>query len=213
MDGVIRRAQSEAHPASPERLSRRVPLLAILLVVLGALAVSLYALRGNEAALRDPEGRAAFADGGPRAPVLRDELAAHVARNPGDGRAWVLLARAEFEADRFAEAAAAYGKAVAASPKVARDPAVWCEYADALGMAQGGSLAGAPGNLITHALALNASHPKALEMAGGAAFEARDFQSAARYWRELLVQIPHATRERGELAAAIARADELAGRK
>ena len=50
-------------------------------------------------------------------------------------------------------------------------------------------------------------------MAGGAAFEARDFDSAARYWRELLAQIPKATRERGELAAAIARADELAGRK
>jgi cytochrome c-type biogenesis protein CcmH len=62
-----------------------------------------------------------------------------------------------------------------------------------------------------HALALNPSHPKALEMAGGAAFEARDYGSAARYWRELLVQIPQATREREELVAAIARADVLAG--
>jgi cytochrome c-type biogenesis protein CcmH/NrfG len=50
-------------------------------------------------------------------------------------------------------------------------------------------------------------------MAGGAAFEARDYESAARYWRELLAQIPNATRERGELAAAIARADELASSK
>jgi cytochrome c-type biogenesis protein CcmH len=213
MDGVATGARSKPHPASPGHLSRRVHLPAILLVVLVVLASGLYALRGDQAAVRDPDDRAALASGGPRAPLLRDELAAHVARNPGDGRAWVLLARAEFEADRFADAAAAYAKAVSASPKVARDPAVWCEYADALGMAQGGSLAGPPHALVTHALALNPSHPKALEMAGGVAFEARDYDSAARYWRELLVQIPKTTRERGELAAAIARADELAGRK
>jgi len=124
-----------------------------------------------------------------------------------------LLARSEFEADRFSEAAAAYGKAIAASPKVARDASIWCEYADALGMAQGGSLAGAPRDLIVRALAINPAHPKALEMAGSAAYEAKDFASAARYWRELLAQMPTRTPERGELEAAIDRVDQLAKRK
>jgi hypothetical protein len=64
-----------------------------------------------------------------------------VEHNPRDGRAWALLAMLEFEADRFE-------RAVSTSPKVAADPAVRCEYADALGMAQGGSLAGRPTELI-----------------------------------------------------------------
>jgi cytochrome c-type biogenesis protein CcmH/NrfG len=213
MEGATTGVQAQSMPpsASPWRLTWRVGAPAILLLVV--LAVGLYAIRGDRGAMPDPGVRTAVAGDGQRAPTVREGLAAHLARNPGDGRAWVLLARAEFEADRYVEAAAAYGKAVAASPKVARDPAVWCEYADALGMVQGGSLAGPPLDLVTHALALNPSHPKALEMAGGAAFEARDYESAARYWRELLVQIPKATREHGELAAAIARADELAGRR
>lgn len=211
MEGATTGAQAQSKPQhdSPWRLSWRVIVPALLL----ALALSLYTTQRDPVAVREPEDRTVLAGDGLRTPKFRDELAAHLARNPGDGRAWVLLARAEFEADRYVEAAAAYGKAVAASPKVARDPAVWCEYADALGMVQGGRLAGPPHALVAHALALNPSHPKALEMAGGAAFEARDYGSAARYWRELLAQIPKATRERGELAAAIARADELASGK
>ena len=175
------------------------------LLVLGA-----YALRGPSEPVIGSGDAAAVA---PRAPALRDILVAQLERNPRDGRAWVLLARLETAADRHAEAAADYAKAVAASTKVAADPAIWCEYADAVAMAQGGILAGQPRDLVMHALALDARHPKALEMAGGVAFEARDYAAAAKYWRELLAQIPGTTREHGELAIAIARADERAGRR
>ncbi len=118
----------------------------------------------------------------------------------------------EFGADRFVQAAAAYDQAVAIDPKVAGDPAVWCEYADALAMAQDGTLAGKPRTLVMRALALNPAFPAALEMAGGAAFEAHDYPLAARYWRELLAQLPAQARARIELEAAIARADGLASR-
>ena len=188
------------------RLSRAW--IAALLVPV--LAVGAYALRGPPDAVRSSGDAAAVA---PPAPALRDVLVAQLERNPRDGRAWVLLARLETAADRHAEAAADYAKAVAASTKVAADPAVWCEYADAIAMTQGGLLAGQPRDLVMHALALDAKHPKALEMAGGVAFEAGDYAAAAKYWRELLAQIPGTTREHGELAIAIARADELAGRR
>ena len=105
----------------------------------------------------------------------------------------MLLARIEFDRDRFAAAADAYRKAIEASPKVARDPGVWCEYADALAMAQGGILAGRPRELVERALALDARHARALEMAGSAAFEAGDFAAAARNWRQLLAQMPDGT--------------------
>jgi cytochrome c-type biogenesis protein CcmH/NrfG len=210
MEGMPVPIQSDRTSATPWRFSPRVVVPAILLAML---VLVQYAITRDRHGVRNPADRSAPVAPDTRAPTLRDTLTAQVARDPRDGRAWVLLARTEFEADRFGEAAAAYAKAVAASPKVARDAGVWCEYADALGMAQGGSLAGAPRDLIVRALAINPAHPKALEMAGSAAYEARDYASAGRYWRELLLQMPARTREHGELAAAIDRADQLARRK
>ena len=128
---------------------------------------------GPAAASRDGHANAG------KLPVARDELVRHLARNARDGRAWVLLARMDFEADRFDDAAVSYQKALTASAKVAADAGVWCEYADALGMAQGGMLAGKPRELVMRALALDPAHPKALEMAGSAAYEQRDFAAAA----------------------------------
>jgi cytochrome c-type biogenesis protein CcmH len=138
------------------------------------------------------------------------ELRRRVEHDPRDGRGWALLAYAEFEADRFAEAAAAFERAVEVSPKVAGDAGVWCDWADALGMAQGGSLAGRPTELVARALALRPSHPKALEMAGSAAYERRDFAAAAEYWRRLLPQLGEDRPSHQALSAAIARADRLA---
>jgi cytochrome c-type biogenesis protein CcmH len=116
----------------------------------------------------------------------------------------------DLEADRFADAVTAYEKAIAADSKAARDPGVWCELADALGMAQGGRLAGRPRELVMHALTLDPAHPKALEMAGSAAYEAGDIAAAVRYWRELLAQLPEPTRAHQELAAAVERISGLA---
>ncbi len=69
----------------------------------------------------------------------------------------MLLARLDLDGDRFADAAEAYAKAIAVSAKVARDATVWCEYADALGMTQGGSLAGKPRELM-HARSRSSPH-------------------------------------------------------
>lgn len=182
----------------------------VLALGLPALAFGLYALFGNPAAIE----RVATTTGAPGdnrgvADSRRDELVRHLARNPRDGRGWVLLARIDFEADRFDEATASFRKAVA-SPKVAADAGVLCEYADALGMSQGGSLAGQPRELVMRALALDPTHPKALEMAGSAAYEQQEFAAAARYWRQLLAQFPERSVQHRELASAIQRAERLA---
>jgi cytochrome c-type biogenesis protein CcmH len=140
----------------------------------------------------------------------RAQLVAQVERAKRDGRAWVLLARLDFAADRYADAATEFAQALEVSKQVAGDPSVWCEYADALGMAQGGSLAGKPGELIMHALTLDPNNAKALEMAGSAAFEQNNPAAAAGYWRQLLAQLPPRSQERQELAIAVARAEELA---
>jgi len=141
--------------------------------------------------------------------AARAKLVRHLERSPNDGRAWVLLAQIDFAADRYADAAAAYARALEASPKVARDPGIWCEYADALGMAQGGSLAGRPRELVMRALAQNPAHPRALEMAGSAAYEAREYAAAAQFWRQLLPHLADNPRAQRELAAAIGRAEQM----
>lgn len=142
--------------------------------------------------------------------ALARRLSAQVEKFPRDARAWAILARLEFEMDHFAEAAQAYERALALPSKVANDPALWCEYADALGMLQGGRLAGRSRELIARALALNPNHPKALEMAGSAEYAQGNYAAALRFWRPLLALLAPGTQVHAELAAAIARADHLA---
>ena len=199
----------ETHEAAPTRSAPRSAPIAVMLAI-PALAFGLYALFGEPDALR----RAAIVDSTlsdtMSASISRDDLAAHLAHNPRDGRGWVLLARIDFASDRFSVAAESYRRALAASPKIAADAGVWCEYADALGMAQGGVLAGMPREQVMRALAIDPVHPKALEMAGSAAFEQGEFASAARYWRALRARLPDGSIEHRELSAAIARVDALA---
>lgn len=142
-------------------------------------------------------------------------LAAVLALSPApaeparDARAWVLEARRLMDADRFEEAVQAYERGLAASRKVAADPQVWCELADALGMAQGGRLAGRPAEHVRHALTLDARHPKALELAGSLAYEAGDYREAATLWEQLLAQLPPGGPRHAELSAAIERARSM----
>jgi len=197
-------------PPPPSPLRRRS--IAVVVVTLPLLAFALYAWLGEPAALADApalDAQAAF-DSLPGTTV-REELVAHLAKNPKDARGYVLLARLDAGHDDFPAAAEAYRKAIAASGKVAGDPDILCEYADALGMAQGGTLAGAPRELVQRALAIAPAHPRALEMAGSAAFEQRDYAGALLQWRALLRQMPADDPQARELASAIARAELLAG--
>lgn len=178
-----------------------------VLAALPLAALVIYLLVGSPRFAARPVPTAADGSVAPPGAATLAELEAHVARSPKDARAWVMLGRLRMQADLFAPAADAYAKAIEASPKVAADPGVWCEYADALGMAQGGSLAGRPREAIDRALALDAAHPRALEMAGSAAYEARDLRAAAGYWRRLLAQLAPGTPEHAQLAAAIERAE------
>lgn len=200
---------SEQRPAV--RGSGRVVSAAVALL-LPLAAVGLYFVFGNPQAIDVSPATVQASDLSPAADpaAFRRQLDAHLAANPRDGRALVSLARLDMAEDRFAEAAGNFAKALEVAPKVARDADVWCEYADALGMAQGGALAGKPTELIGRALALDGRNPRALEMAGSAAYERRDFRMAATYWKDLLAQMPPGTPTYAELATAIQRAERRA---
>ncbi|HEY5292167.1 MAG TPA: hypothetical protein VIJ43_07635 [Burkholderiales bacterium] len=203
---------AKAGGARHRPVASAVALSTALLVSLLALAPDLYSgsllAPSAETAVRPPAAQAIGSAADAGAYVRR--LRAHLERQPRDARAWVILARLQAETDHFAEAAQAYEKALALPSKAAKDAALWCEFADALGMTQEGRLAGRPRELIDRALALNPNHPKALEMAGSAEYGQGNYASALRFWRPLLATLEPGSQAHAELAAAIARAERLA---
>ena len=194
-----------ARPAAPGRPWRRVAWIAAALLVAATTAGLIgWPQRAGEARVNDPPAADLLA-----APEARyAALERQIAKYPRDNRARVLKARMDLQAGRYELAADGYRAALAAAPKVARDAGVWVELAEAQGLRQGGTLAGEPRELIRRALGLQADHPQALDLAGSAAYEAREFTAAARYWQRLIAQIPTSDPRHGELAAAIARADK-----
>lgn len=204
-DEIYRRALEEgatAPAARPLPTSRGIAFGAASAVPL--IACALYLLVGNPVALQTPVEMSG--DGATLPPV--ETLEAHLRHEPRDGRAWVMLARIHMQADRFQPAAAAYERALAVAPKIAADPEVWCEFADALGMAQGGSLRGKPSEFIARALSLRPAHPRALEMAGSAAIETGDYAAAQRHWTALLAQLPAGSPEHAQLQSAVGSVEE-----
>lgn len=185
-------------------------IIAAVAVVAATAATAVYFLREPPAALPD-SGAGVRQEGTDRSGRFT-QLGEHLRREPNDARAWAIFARLNFERDRYADAATAYARAVALPGKVAQDPMIWCEYADALAMASGGKLEGEPRKLIDRALTINPKHPRALEMAGSAEIEKGDYVAALTYWEKLLDILPRESQEYREMAAAIDRARQRAGR-
>lgn len=217
VDDILRNALSAdtAPPVLAKEPRSRGAAVAVMLA-LPTLAVGVYLCVGNPAALSrdEPMDLLALDAGVSRAaiPGWIARLEQHLAHNPRDGRGWVVLGRLQSEIERHAEAAQSYEKAVAVSRKIAQDPQVLCELADALGMVQGGSLRGRPRELIDRALGLKGAHPRALEMAGSAEYEAGNFRRVLDYWEPLLAQLAPDSQAHRELTAAIERARSHAAR-
>ena len=170
-----------------------------------------YALTGEPRAL-DPAARAAApAEGGA---VTRDQilamverLAERMTREPGDAEGWTMLGRSYLVLEQPREAQAAFERARALRP---RDPSVLADLADAVALNQGRVLAGEPQRLIQAALALDPEHRKALALAGSAAFEARDYATAARLWEQLASLEPPGSPLATQARAGVQEARQLA---
>jgi cytochrome c-type biogenesis protein CcmH len=162
---------------------------------------SLYlALRGTEKPLDEPisphAARVSENAQAPEVAAMVDRLAARMRQEPGNGPGWRMLAKSYAALGRFADSAAAYGKAVALLPP---DAGLLADYADVSAMAQSGAFQGEPARLIRRALELDARHPKALTLAGTEAYRHGDFASAHRYWYKAMEMLPADS----ELAATV----------
>jgi cytochrome c-type biogenesis protein CcmH len=137
------------------------------------------------------------------APMTQQRMEANVAalskrleQNPGDVDGWKMLARSYTTLEKYAEASDAYARATALKTD---DADLWADYALARTMANGQQMAGEPLRLVNKSLAIDPENPKALQLAGGAAFQAKRYSEAVGFWERAMKSVP----PNSELAVAL----------
>ncbi|MHB0984270.1 MAG: c-type cytochrome biogenesis protein CcmI [Sulfuricella sp.] len=182
----------------------------VLAGAIPVVAIAIYMGLGNPNALvvPRPEAPAAMVQQGQHetAPMIAS-LEAKLKKNPDDAAGWYMLARSYSVTRQFGEAARAYAKLRELLPE---DSRLLADYADVLAMTQGGNLQGKPLELINQALKLNENDEKALNLAGSAAYESRNFAQAAYYWRRLLKLLPPDSDPYRGISAAVEEAEKAA---
>lgn len=154
--------------------------------------------------------RAAASAPDPAQLALLDQLAERVKSQPQDPQGWLLLARAQVALGRHAEAVESFRKTTALR---APDAGVLTDMAYAVAMKNGRRLQGEPLELIDRALALDARHPKALGLAGTAAFDRQDYAGALKHWDALARTQPADGPLAEQLRVSMAEARRLGGMK
>jgi cytochrome c-type biogenesis protein CcmH len=129
-----------------------------------------------------PDGKAHDTNAAQIAKMV-DGLAEKLKANPNDAMGWGMLARSYVVLGRNDDAVSAYQKAMKLTPN---DASLLADYADALGVKNNRTLVGEPLKLIEKALQLETNNPKALSLAGTAAFDRQDFPGAVKYWEKLI---------------------------
>ena len=177
----------------------------VLGVFIPVCAVSLYLWVGEPAGLRPPAETPAQQVMTEQVDAMVAQLAARLEKEPGDSRGWAMLARSYYVMQRMPEAVAAYARAV---EKIKDDASLYADYADAMAMSQGRRIEGRALELVNTALKLDPVQPKALAMAGTAAFYRRDFPAAILYWEKLQPLLPPESEMAKSVVDGIAEARE-----
>jgi len=137
-----------------------------------------------------------------------EKLAAKLETQPDNAEGWAMLARSYSRLGRFGEAVPAYAKAVALN---GNDANLLADYADALAVNSDRKIEGEPLKLVERALKLEPDNPKALALAGTAAFDRKDYAGAVRYWEKLAEVAPPDNQFMAQLQSSIAEARDLGG--
>lgn len=202
------------NPQAPRRLQ------AGLVVIVLALAVAGYAITGapGQSGL-GPRPAATVASAAPAPANDADASPAQVAEvveqivqrlkeQPENATGWALLARAYAAMGRHTEAVPAFERAVALAGEQAD---LLADQAEALAALNNGELDAQATNLVTRALAAQASHPKARVLAGGAAFNRRDYAAAIGHWEQALRGLPPNSPVAQQVVAGMTQARQLGG--
>jgi cytochrome c-type biogenesis protein CcmH len=207
---VARAEQDLAGDAVVAEPAARRPVAAAIAasLLVPALAFGVYLALGTPHAT-DPQAlaRPESPHSDPQIVAMVETLAQKVRERPDDARGWALLARSMSALGRFKESADAYAHLATLKPD---DPQVLADYADALGMTQGRSLAGKPYELVKKALAIDPRHTKSLALAGTAAMDTGDFPAAMGYWQTLRSVLPADSPDAAQVASIVEEVRERA---
>ncbi len=216
-NAIERRALDEAEtddtaaPPTAPRTQRAGIAALVIGISTPVVALLIYALLGAPQAMF-PESASA-----PQQSMSAEQIDAMVAQlaermksNPADTGGWVMLGRSYVAMGRYDDSAKAYAKAAEQRPA---DAQILADYADALGMANGRNLKGAPEALIARALKADDKNIKALTLAGTVAYQNGDFARAVKLWETILPQVPNGEPFAEQVRAIIADASEKMGAK
>ena len=222
-DEIERRLLEDTNTAKSERKTAAAVSARNTIYALGigipVVAVIFYLNVGNPKAVTNEQGATSPSSMTSSAPPERTQaqieanvaaLAKRLESNPSDVQGWTMLARSYSSMEKFAEAAGAYAKLTELTPN---DANLWAEYAFATAMANGRSLEGRPMELIQHALKVDPNNAKALQLAGSAAYQSKDYKKAVDYWERVLKQVPPGSDVAREIQSRIDEAKSLAGGK
>ena len=138
---------------------------------------------GSDGAPQQEAGAAPHATGVEQIAAMTEKLAERMKEQPDNAEGWAMLARSYTVLGRNPEALKAYERAISLRGD---DPVLMVDYADSLAMNNGRSLAGEPMKWVDKALKLDPRNLKGLSLAGTAAFFAKDYAGAVKYWEQVV---------------------------
>lgn len=197
---LVRRVAEETVPVTVRdnvASHRRLALAAGFAVVL--VAGLLYWVMGNPLALDAAARQTAMPISAVQIAAMVDKLAIRVAANPADTEAAQMLGRSYMLLGRYADAVATYARLARQQPA---NPEVLTDWANALANANGGKVAGEPERIAGQALQLAPENPKALALAGTAAFEQERYAAAIAAWQKMAAHVDPQS-EMGQAAEAM----------
>lgn len=209
--------EARARPVAVRLLSDRAGarLALIVATAVGLVATGLYAVGGHPEASRTQVAAEVAAVTGTPAPAtdnaiasLIPQLEARAAATPGDATGWRTLATAYFEEQRFADAATAFGKAVALRP---RDAALLSAQGEALTQGAGGVVTPAAAQVFTSAAALDATDARARYFLALERDQHGDHRGAIDAWVALLNAAPADAPWAAQLRGFVEQAAQQAG--
>jgi cytochrome c-type biogenesis protein CcmH len=184
-------------------------------IAIPVLSIVLYLVRPNIPSTPPaPPAQATIAKGEKMPPdhaQVVEDMAARLELNPNDGNGWSMLGQSYAMMGRYADAVKAYEKAVKLIPNNAQ---LLVDFADVLAVANDRNLLGKPVDLINQALKLDPNNIKGLALIGSAAFQAKDYAGAIKYWEKMLKLLPPDTPLAKQMTSGVAEARAMiAGKK
>lgn len=180
----------------------------MLAVALPVLAGGLYAWLGSPASL-DP-ARAKQAQMDAQNTMIKGmvaKLAKRLETNPDDLEGWARLARSYKVLGNNEQAAQAYAKAL---PFVEKQPDLLVDYAEVLAVQDQNDLNKRALAMVQKGLALDAKHPMSLVIAGAAAYQREDFDTAVALWQRLVPLVEPGSEDAKQVLTNLADAKEKA---